>query len=341
MCTALHMKGNGCFFGRTLDLEYSYGEEVIITPRDFCLEFLHEKSTKHHLAIIGVGCVVDGMPLYYDAANEAGLAAAGLNFPHNAVYYPEKQGCSNIASFEVIPFVLSRCKTVKEAKQLFQNTCITPEDFSKTLQSTPLHWIVADKDESIVIESTQDGLFVYDNPFGVLTNNPPFPQQLTRLSDYAHLSSRDPVNTLSPETPLPSYSRGMGGIGLPGDFSSFSRFARAVFLSNPATPSPDRAGEISRFFHIMDGVSVPKGAVKTREEKDVLTVYTCCADLLAGTYYFVTHQSRRIRALSLSSVPPDADSLYTVKMAEEEEISYLTPKEKRDTIGKKEIVRNI
>lgn len=337
MCTALSLKGSTHLFGRTLDLEYSYNEEIIVTPRRFCLEFLHEKSTKDHPAMIGVGCIFDGTPLYYDAINEAGLAVAGLNFPDNAVYHPKRNGFRNIASFEVIPFVLSHCKTVREAKQLFKNICITPEDFSKTLKSTPLHWIIADKEESIVIESTKDGLFVYENPFGVLTNNPPFPHQLTRLADYAHLSSRDPVNTLSPETPLSYYSRGMGGIGLPGDFSSFSRFVRTVFLSNHATLPTERTGEISQFFHIMDGVSIPKGCVRTSEDKDVLTYYTSCADTQAGVYYVSTHENRRIRALSLSAVPLDTDTLYAVPITGEEDISYLTPKEKRDTIGKTEI----
>lgn len=341
MCTALGLQGNAHLFGRTLDLEYSYDEEVIITPRMFCLEFLSEKPINSHLAIIGVGCVADGKPLYYDAANEAGLSAAGLNFPENAVYFERQGGFCNLASFEVIPFVLSRCKSVGEAKELFKNVRITPDDFSKTLKSTPLHWIFADRTDCITVESTASGLSVHENPFRVLTNDPPFCHHVTRMADYAHLSSRDPHNTLCPDIPISFYSRGMGGIDLPGDFSSFSRFVRTVFLSHHTTPAPDKAGEISRFFHIMDDVSVPKGAVKTNEGKDVLTVYTSCTDLDTGSYYYVTHKSRRIRALSFSSVPRDADTLYTVKMAEEEEISYLTPAAKRDTIGKNEIIRNI
>ena len=341
MCTALGLQGNAHLFGRTLDLEYSYDEEVIITPRKFCLGFLHEKSTNPHLAIIGVGCVADGKPLYYDAANEAGVAAAGLNFPGNAVYFERQDGFCNLASFEVIPFILSHCKSVKEAKALLKNVRITTDDFNKTLKSTPLHWIFADRTDCITVESTASGLSVYENPFRVLTNNPPFWHHVTRMADYAHLSSCDPDNTLCPDIPVSFYSRGMGGIGLPGDFSSFSRFARTVFLSHHTTPASDKAGEIGRFFHILDDVSVPRGAVKTKEGKDVLTVYTSCADLDTGVYYYVTHKSRRIRALSPSSVPPDADTLYTVKMAEEEEISYLTPVAKHDTIGKNEIIRNI
>lgn len=337
MCTALSLTGSTHLFGRTLDLEYSYNEEIIITPRRFCLDFLHEKSMNEHSAIIGVGCLFDGKPLYYDAMNEEGLAIAGLNFPGNAIYHPKKKEGRNIASFEVIPFVLSRCKTVDEARTLLQSTRITPDDFGENLKTTPLHWIIADKEECIVVESTKNGLFVYDNPFGALTNNPPFPEHITRLSDYAHLSSRDPVNTLSPETPLSYYSRGMGGIGLPGDFSSFSRFVRTVFLSNHASLPVERTGEISRFFHIMDGVSVPKGCVKTSEDKDVLTYYTSCADTEAGVYYVITHENRRIRALPISAVPLDTDTLYAVSIAGKEDISYLTPKEKRDTMGKTEI----
>ncbi|MBQ8174918.1 MAG: choloylglycine hydrolase [Clostridia bacterium] len=332
MCTAISLCDPSHLFGRTLDLEYSYGEEVIIMPKWFCLEFIHEKSIFKHHAIIGIGIVSDGAPLYYDAMNEKGLTIAGLNFPQNAVYHSPKSDRYNVASFELIPWLLSRCETVGDARQLLAHTNITPDHFSSTLQSTPLHWLITDKREAITLESTAEGLIVYDNPFGVMTNNPPFPYHTTFLADHAHLSSRTPKNHLCPDIPMKRYSRGMGGIGLPGDFSSFSRFVRAVFLKNHTTPAPEKVGEIDRFFHIMDAVSIPRGCVKSEDGKDVLTVYAACADTTEGTYYFTTHENHRISAVRLADAPLDSSALFTVPLAHNEDICVLTPKQKRGKI---------
>ena len=101
MCTAITYKTRDHYFGRNLDLELSYGEEIVITPRNYPINFLHEQEKKKHLAIIGMGIIVDKYPLYFDATNEAGLSMAGLNFPGNAYYEEFSIGKKNIASFEL------------------------------------------------------------------------------------------------------------------------------------------------------------------------------------------------------------------------------------------------
>lgn len=75
--------------------------------------------------------------------------------------------------------------------------------------------ILADRDEAITIEAVGEGLNIYDNPVGVLTNNPPFDKQLFRLNDYSYLSPDQPVNRFSEQLQLQTYSRGMGAMGLP------------------------------------------------------------------------------------------------------------------------------
>ena len=117
MCTAITYKTKSAYFGRTLDIECSYGEEVIITPRNFLFDFRHTGAQKSHYAIIGMGTVRDGYPLYYDAANECGLGMAGLRFAGNACYFSPIEGRENISSFELIPYILGSCKTVREARE--------------------------------------------------------------------------------------------------------------------------------------------------------------------------------------------------------------------------------
>mgnify|MGYP003293827514 CR=1 FL=1 len=117
MCTAISYKNGAAYFGRNLDLEYGYDERVVITPRNFIFEFRHKEPIFSHHAMIGMATVVDGFPLYYEATNEKGLSAAGLNFPENAVYYDFDNKKDNIAPFEFIPWILGKCASVDEAVQ--------------------------------------------------------------------------------------------------------------------------------------------------------------------------------------------------------------------------------
>lgn len=324
MCTAISSnKGKYHLFGRTLDLECSYGETVVITPRNFKLNFINEKSVTSHLAITGIACIRDNTPLYYDAINEAGLAIAGLNFPGNAVYHRPEKDMYNIASFELIPWMLCQCKTLSSAVELLKKTNIIFESFSPELPATPLHWIIADKDSAVTVESVDSGLEIYENPFGVLTNNPPFQYHTTHISNFMQLDSKPPQNKLCSSVDLTHYSRGMGALGLPGDFSSSSRFVRAVFAENHTSRENNEKQEISRFFHIMDSIAQPCGCVKTDEGKDVLTIYTSCANTDTLIYYFTTYNCRRIKAIDTRNTDLDSDKLVSYPMVDEEDILTL------------------
>ena len=284
MCTAIGYKNDGkYFFGRTLDVCASYGEKIVIAPRNFPITFKVEKTLNTHHAIMGTAVVAGGLPLYYDAMNDKGLCMAGLNFPGNAVYHPTQKGKINLAPFEMIPYILGRCENLSEARAELENISVADISFSKEMPHTPLHWIIGDKSGEIVVESVKDGLKVYDNPAGVLTNNPPFDSQLFNLKNYARLSTRNPENTFSSELDLSAYSRGMGALGMPGDWSSPSRFVRAAFVKfNYAAPeSGATAHDLLRMF---DTVFVPKGCVEI-DEGFQYTVYSCCCDTAGGRYY--------------------------------------------------------
>lgn len=308
MCTAITYKTADAYFGRTLDIECSYGEEVIVTPRNFALDFRHTGAQKSHYAIIGMGTVREGYPLYYDAANEHGLGMAGLNFPTNAYYFPLQEGKENVTPFEFILYLLGRCKTVKEARECLSciNLCNTP--FSAELPLSPLHWMIADKDESIVVESTADGLHIYENPVGVLTNNPPFSYHLLHLCDYMTLSNDPPEVRLGKDFLAP-YSRGMGAMGLPGDFSSASRFVRAAFVRENAVCDSDENASVLQFFHILGAVEQVRGCVVLDDGKYELTAYTSCINLSRGICYYTTYQNRAISAVDLYKCNLDEKTL--------------------------------
>ena len=218
MCTAATYQTKDFYFGRTLDYEFSYGDEITVTPRNYPFPFRDSgEMLDNHYALIGMAHVAGNYPLYYDAINEKGLGMAGLNFVGNAVYREKAEDKSNVAQFEFIPWVLAKCADLEEAKKLLSNVNITNTQFSRQLPTAQLHWIIADKSGCIVVESVEEGVKIYDNPVGVLTNNPPFPEQMFRLNDFMHLSPKSPENRFSKDLRLRTYSRGMGAMGRPGD----------------------------------------------------------------------------------------------------------------------------
>ena len=324
MCTAITGQKGGSLFGRTFDLELSYGEELIITPREYTFDF--EKG-KHEtrFALIGIGCVKKGVPLYYDAMNECGLFAAALNFPKSCAYHGEIAGKVNVPSYELISRILRECDSLESARTLLENVNVTRYGFDVTLPPSPLHFIIADRHGAVCAESVREGLRIYDDPFGVMTNEPPFPYHMTNLTNYQSLRASVPENTLCPDVKLDAYSRGMGAFGLPGDFSSVSRFVRAVFLKNHTEKyGTDCAAEISRFFHIADSVAVPYGSVRTKENACVATLYTSCACADTLSYYFTTYACRRIKCVRLRDFPTDSTALIRFPLGEKEDVELLS-----------------
>ncbi len=197
MCTAATYKTKDFYFGRTLDYEFSYGDQIVITPRNYVFDLRNGSQLKSHYAMIGMACVMQAYPLYYDAVNEKGLGIAGLNFVGNASYRKPAGGKDNITQFELIPWLLGKCASVKEVRQALENLNLTDTPFSDNLPLAQLHWIIADRDACITVESVQDGLKIYDNPVGVLTNNPPFNYQMFNLNNYMHLAPENHGNTFS------------------------------------------------------------------------------------------------------------------------------------------------
>ena len=320
MCTAITYATNNHYFGRNLDLEYSYKETITITPRNYEFNFREVESINNHYAIIGMAYVANNYPLYYDAINEKGLGMAGLNFPVNADYKEIKEGKNNIAPFEFIPYVLSQCSTIEETKKLLENINIANINFSNELPASPLHWIIADKEKSITVESVKDGLKVYDNPVGVLTNNPTFDIQLFNLNNYMSLSTEQPINNFSKQLNLETYSRGMGAMGLPGDLSSASRFVKATFTKMNSISGNSESESISQFFHILESVYQQRGCVHMGEEKYEITIYSSCCNMDKGIYYYTTYENSQISGIDMNKQNLNSNELINYNLINGQQI---------------------
>ncbi|MBR0443422.1 MAG: choloylglycine hydrolase [Clostridia bacterium] len=322
MCTAVSWSGESHYFGRNLDLEHVYAETVTVTPRRYPFRFASGEVDDDHAAMVGVATVMGGVPLYYDAVNEHGLGMAGLNFVGNAHYFEPKEGKINLAPHELIPWILGKYKSVREAADELHNINVWERQFHPDVPCARLHWMIVDRRESLVVESMADGLHVHQNPAGVLTNNPPFDFQLQHLALYLNVTAAEPQNRFSDSLLLEPFSRGMGGMGLPGDLSSTSRFVRAAFARCNAVRPMDELASVHQFFHILNAVEQIEGCVAVGDSHE-RTQYSSCCDTARGIYYYKTYENSQIMAVSMHRERLDGKRLISHPLWNNVSVRYL------------------
>lgn len=325
MCTSINFINGDHYFGRNLDLEVDFPVDVVITPENYEFKFRHMPSMKTHHAIIGMSLVQDDCPLYFEAINNAGLGMAGLAFAGFAEYFPPQEGKTNVASFEIIPYILGTCSSVEEAKKELENINITPEDFSANMRHSPLHWQIGDKDSAIVVESTKDGLKVYDNPVGVLTNCPTFDYQLTNLSFYMNITNQRPTERFAPDKPelFNIFSAGMGTIGIPGGVDSVSRFIRCSFATLNSSNEPVEYKNVAQYFHLLGSVQQVAGEDEIEPNVYEVTQYSSCGNTTKGIFYFTTYFNQNVYAVDLNKEDVSGTDLIVYKVPKEMTFNYL------------------
>lgn len=322
MCTVFTLETKDFYVGRNLDLEYSFNEEVVITPRRYPLFFRYEGSLDEHYAMIGMATVAENYPLYAEAINEKGLSVAGLYFPGNAVYQEAKERDINLAPFEIIPYILGHYASVKELEKDLSRFNIVKQTFNEQMPLAPLHWMVADREGAMVLEPTEKGLNIYENPLGVLTNNPPFPFHLENVKHYLKTSSTNPTNTYAKEVDLAPFGQGFGMLGIPGDTTPTSRFVKTAFLKHNSSCEEDELSSVSQVFHILDNVSFVRGSTVTEAGLHDITTYSCCMNATKGMYYYTTYDNRRITAVYLRGKGMDGKELISYPLRKEQSVEY-------------------
>lgn len=323
MCTAINWKNKDFYFGRNMDIEYSFGEQIAVVPRNYPITFKKMNTLSTHYAMIGMASVIDGYPLFAEAMNEEGLCIAGLNFPGYSFYSEDENNTKdNITPYEIILWILSKCKSVCEAEALINNMHIIAIPFSKNLPLATLHWIISDKNRSIVLESTKNGINIIDNPVGVMTNNPEFSFHLTNLSNFINCDVKQPINTLTSYIDLTPLGQGAGGLGLPGDSSTTSRFIRAVFAKSNSIAPEDEMSSISQFFHILDNVAMIRGNVITPSGKPDITAYTSCINVDKKIYYYKTYDNNQISAVKMDLENLDSNTVKVFDLVKVQQIYY-------------------
>ena len=308
MCTSIYIKGKNCYFGRNMDIHYSFNEKVVFIPRNYCFSFKKEPSIEHHFGICGSGTIIDNYPLLSDGVNEKGLAFAGLNFLGNAEYREYEKNKLNFTPYEFVLYLLGVCSSVSEVKEKMKDINLLNIPFSREVPLAELHFMFSDLNESIVVESTKEGMKIYDNPFGVLTNNPEFIYHRNNVYNFLNLSIDDPKEISNFGVRLRPISYGQGAVGLPGDYSSQSRFIKALFVKSNLIYFNEEREMVNQFFYCLDSVLMPKGLVKVGNEYEY-TRYSICYNLNKWKLYYKTYDNRSISIVDINLINKELDKL--------------------------------
>lgn len=304
------IKDQKSYFLRNMDLDFSFNEHIIIVPRNYKISFKKEKTIDKHYAFMAIGCIVDNYPLIADGCNEHGLCIAALNFKDNTTYYKEKENYINITPYEFMLYILSTCSTICEVKDKLKSINIINIPFKTNIPTSQLHFMISDKDNSIVVETLKDKMYVYDNPYNVLTNNPPFYYHKENIKNYLNLSIEDPTNKLIKDIDINPYSYNLGLIGLPGDYSSCSRFIKALIIKNNIIL---KENIINSLFYILNSVFMIEGLVKTSNGYE-FTRYSCIIDMEKGIYYYKTYDTNEIKYIAIHDYDLNLNKLFYQKI---------------------------
>lgn len=303
MCTAITLQSieRENFFGRTMDFSYPIEPGLYVIPQNY--EWHSHLTTKKYIdrySFICIGQETDGILGFFDGVNERGFAAAALYFAGYAYYDLPVKDKEPIASLDFLHYILGRCESVDDLKALLKNVHIVGLPDPVTQIAAPLHWIATDKTgKCVVIEQTETGLDIIDNPIGVMANSPDFNWHMTNLRNYMNVSITQQNESNWGNTTLTPFGQGAGSMALPGGFTSPERFVRTAFLKTHVEVPKDQSEAIMACFHIMNSVSIPEGIVLTDKGTYDYTKYTAFVNTNTCAYYFKTYENNQIITASL------------------------------------------
>lgn len=307
------------FFGRNFDFNrFADGSGVVFLPQGTPVcAFVREGETHGEAypakyASLGMGTLaIPGAPVLYDGMNEAGLAGGQLYFRGFARYgHIPRRGTAPVQAGLALPYILSQCATCEEAAcELMSGVTVVNEPLYGAVP--PLHWCFSDRTgETIVAEPCEGGMRVHRDTVGVMTNSPDYGWHESNLLNYAHLRSQDYAGLTVCGKEFGQCFSGSGALGIPGDWSSPSRFVRLCFLKEHAVRGRGEEEGVTNLFRLFASAAFPLGAVRvsdfsdvTEHDKEVLpfdyTVYTSAACLESLRYYWTSHENLRVQFADL------------------------------------------
>ncbi|MDG1809314.1 MAG: choloylglycine hydrolase family protein [Pirellulaceae bacterium] len=312
--------------GRTMEFGFDIKSDILVVPagtKFTTLDGNPEKSGFTFEAKYGfAGANAIGRPVIVDGVNEKGLYFGAFYFLGPAKYAELTSANQKkaISSEELGNWLLSQFATVAEIKAALPGIVVVGTEIKEIGGIAPLHYAVTDATgAAIVIEYTQTGLRIHDNTVNAVTNNPTYDWHLTNLRKYIGLSAVNRETVKVGQQELKPFGQGTGMFGLPGDFSSPSRFVRATAFANHALPSANANEGVFRAFHIMNNFDIPKGAIRESDSNTLMdyTVWTSVTDTKNAVYYYKTFKTQAVERLDVRKALVDLKSPKIIKMKTE------------------------
>ena len=311
-CTGivLHAENGGTVIGRTMEFGFDVESQIAVFPAGESFTTLalnNEFEGFTYTSKYGfVGATALGLPVVVDGVNEEGLYFGGFYFNGLAKFAEvSKQNQENaISSEELGNWILGNFATVEAVRGALNAVTVVGTPIADLGGGpAPLHYAITDASgQSVVVEYTEAGLRIHNNTVNAVTNNPSYDWMLTNLRNYIGLSDINRGAITVGDQVLKPFGQGTGMFGLPGDYSSPSRFVRAVALANTAFAAANAEDSVESAFHVMSNFDIPKGAIREADRDSKLFDYTqwiMITDTQNKVLYWKAHGTQRIEKLDV------------------------------------------
>ena len=311
-------------YGRTMEFAFPLESDAIVIPRKHAFTGTAangQKGLAWTAKYAATGLNAYGIPVLIDGMNERGLAGGILYFPDFAKYADPAavKAEQSLAPWEFLTWALTNFATVDEVKAALVGVTVVALNQPGANFIPPFHYTLHDASGgSIVVEPIDGKLIVHDNPFGVMTNAPPFPWHVQNLSNYVKLTRDDPPPLKIFGQTIKAVSTGAGMLGVPGDLTAPSRFVRAIAYASSVVPPPNAEETVRLTEHVMNNFDIPLGYQRGSAGPSApmeRTQWTTVSDLKNARFYFKTIDYQALRQIDLRTLDLDSVGIKTFKLA--------------------------
>lgn len=325
MCTSMTYKtSDGQYWlARTMDFGFELGGNPIVVPRQYEFHGVLGETFTTKFGFVGTGAQLKDY-IVVDGVNEQGLSAATLYFSNQASY--DQQPAADrlsLASFEVVNWILGNFQSNAEVRAHLDEMQVVDFELPLLKGNVPLHWIIADRQGHCnVLEFKADGMHWYDDQIGVMTNSPDFAWHEQNLGNYVQLQ-----NGFQPARQFSGYTAreigpGSGALGLPGDYTSTSRFVRASFTRQYAPQVADTQA-LNTINHLLEPFDIPRGVKQQANGYFDYTQYRGYMQLSNATYYYQPYDDNTISAVQLTDALLNDTTVTTFAVAHQQQVHVL------------------
>lgn len=311
MCTSLTYQttSGDQFLARTMDFGFELGGRPVVIPRHHHFDSVtNEVGYDAPYSFVGTGRDLNGYTLI-DGVNEHGVSAAALYFAGQAQYAETTAtGKVNLAPHEVLMWILGNVQSTAELEQRLNDLNIMNAAAPLLNIVVPLHWIISDQSgATYVLEREADGVHYMKNPVGVMTNTPDFGWHLKNLSNYVQLQPTPHPDRQYGDMQVSAFGPGSGALGMPGDYTSVSRFVRTVYMRQHTTAVATDAEAVNALSHMLNSVEIPKGVKIKADGSADYTQYRAYMSMHEPAFYMQPYEDQTITRVALTEELMNAD----------------------------------